>query len=252
VSVTVTQGGKAKLKTRRELGTLFRDPDRPQGCPGTPAARSRPSFPSRRRRRSGRREDLRAIQKVRDHGRRGPLEGAQGGAGVRRRPRRCGSERLRVSIPPPRISRHIGSFPDTHALKGPYLLGDLVGTPGFEPGAHHPAETMAEFHPTPAVFSSSACSRQAGRFPNTSHFRHTSGLRDSTRPSKRRTDAGFLISRFLGIGGSIPPPTAISADSRCNSVQAGSSLSVLGTPGFCPGVPCFAAIRVTLDVTLPG
>ncbi len=29
---------------------------------------------------------------------------------------------------------HIPTFSDTHALKGPYLLGDLVGTPGFEPG----------------------------------------------------------------------------------------------------------------------
>jgi hypothetical protein len=33
-------------------------------------------------------------------------------------------------------------------------------------------------------------------------------------------------------------------------VQAGSSLSALGTPSVCSGVPGFAPRRVTLDVTL--
>ena len=43
-----------------------------------------------------------------------------------------------------------------------------------------------------------------------SHSCHTAAQRAVPNGRKRRTDAGFRTSQFLGIGGSIPPPTAIS------------------------------------------
>jgi hypothetical protein len=66
---------------------------------------------------------------------------------------------------------------------------------------------------------------------------------------KSHDDGGFTISRFFGIEGSIPPPTAIFPDYPGHSVQAGSSPSVFRTLGVLLRVASFAARRVTLDVT---